>query len=169
MFQSIHLQCFPQEFVVRWHVHLPQKSCHTCNKLVERRYFKKLLASPVIQEALETIRLDQRYRCILATFLKNVLTHPWSTRSSFCMRQGFRSATSFPDTIIIMAMFSFYKMATKKMAIKEKQSKGSVKGESNTRIYHDISYLYHDPRKREQEDSLGNVLTEQRKRKIELF
>ena len=55
------------------------------------------------------------------------------------------------------------------MAIKEKQSKGSVKGESNTRIYHDISYLYHDPRKREQEDSLGNVLTEQRKRKIELF
>ena len=85
------------------------------------------------------------------------------------MRQGFRSATSFPDTIIIMAMFSFYKMATKKMAIKEKQGKGSVKGESNTRIYHDISYLYHDPRKREQEDSLGNVLTEQRKRKIELF
>ena len=55
------------------------------------------------------------------------------------------------------------------MAIKEKQGKGSVKGESNTRIYHDILYLYHDPRKREQEDSLGNVLTEQRKRKIELF
>ena len=55
---------------------------------------------------------------------------------------------------------------------KTKQSQGSVKGESNTRIYHDISYLHHDilgPRKREQGDSVGNVLTQQRKRKIELF
>ena len=57
------------------------------------------------------------------------------------------------------------------MAIMEKkQNKGRV--QSRVKVipgYIMISYLYNDPRKREQEDSLGNVLTEQRKRKIELF